>query len=151
MTNQIAISIRQPYLWLITRPDVVGDDARAALYKAKEIKDFENRTRDMGNPVKITGSPDVWLHASNTPADEFQLLRLHIQEKFLIRVPDLAELPRGGICGRAVFDEYVDEHPSIWSAGGGYPIFSATPCRFVECKGALGFFKLPPSLQLPGI
>lgn len=151
MTNQIAISIRQPWLWLITRPDVLGDDARAKLYAEHAIKDFENRTRDMGNPMKINGSPDVWLHASKSPADDYQILRIQIQEKFLIRVPDLDELPRGGICGRATFDAYVDEHTSVWSAGGGYPIFSATPCRFVECKGALGFFKLPTTIQLPGI
>jgi hypothetical protein len=149
--TQIAISIRQPWLFLITRPDVLGYAERTELYREKMIKDFENRTRDIGNPMKITGSPDVWLHASLTPAEQFDNLRLNILSAFGIQIPTLVELPRGGICGRATFEPFVDENASPWAHGSGYPIFSAMPCRFVECKGALGFFKLPAAIKLPAL
>lgn len=139
-----AISIRQPWLWLITRPDVFGDEARRALYRDNLIKDVENRVREMGI------ASDVWLHASKTPADKYDTLRMEIQTKFGIRVPSFDELPSGGIVGRAMFEPPVYEHASRWFTGPvAYPIFSAQPVEFIKCNGALGFFSLPAAIKLP--
>jgi len=52
------ISIRQPWAWLIVRPDIIGEDTRARAYAAGLIKDIENRdwlTRYRG-PVAIHAS-----------------------------------------------------------------------------------------------
>ena len=39
-----ALSIRQPWAWLIVRPDLTDPAKRAAAFAAGEIKDIENRT-----------------------------------------------------------------------------------------------------------
>ena len=39
-----ALSIRQPWAWLIVRPDLTDPIQRAAAFAAGEIKDIENRT-----------------------------------------------------------------------------------------------------------
>ncbi len=75
-----AISIRQPWIYLILRPDIIGDDARRDAYAAGEIKDVENREREIGF------SGEVYLHASKsfgrnngvTGERDFDTIRLNV-------------------------------------------------------------------------
>ena len=138
-----AISIREPWLFLILRPDIIGDEARREAYANGEIKDVENRTR------LIRFSGEVLLHASKSPADDYRNLQLHYWNEKGIRIPDFKELQTGGIRARAMFELPVDESESEWFTGPfAYPIFSVEPVRFTPLKGALGFFNLPDGFRL---
>lgn len=138
-----AISIREPWLYLIIRPDIIGDDARREAYAACEIKDLENRSR----LIRFQG--EVYLHASKAPADNYDALRLQIHNEFGIRVPRFEELQTGGLRAKAMFEMPVEEHPSPWFTGPyAFPIFSVEPIRFTPLRGALGFFSLPEDLKL---
>lgn len=100
----------------------------------------------------ISFQGEVWLHASLKPADDYQLLRIRIENEHGIRVPEFDELPKGGICGRAMFELPVWDSLSPWFAGPcGYPIFSAESVRFVKCKGTVTplFWEVPATIQLP--
>lgn len=138
-----AISIREPWLFLIIRPDIIGDEARRDAYADGEIKDVENRSR------LIRFSGEVYLHCSQKPADNYDALRLEIHNTFGIRVPRFEELHTGGIVAKAMFELPVEEHPSPWFIGPyAFPIFSVEPVRFTPLRGALGFFSLPNDLKL---
>lgn len=123
-----ALSIRQPYAWLIVNG----------------IKDVENRTWRTGyrGPVLI--------HAGKTypkgeHADDHANFRLH-------GFPADRESMLGGIVGIATITGCVTSGASRWWIGPvGFTLADARPCSLVPCRGALGFFDVPPEvvLQLP--
>ncbi|GGF56394.1 hypothetical protein GCM10007301_15040 [Azorhizobium oxalatiphilum] len=56
-----------------------------------------------------------------------------------------AALPRGGVVGMARITDCVTEMDSDWFRGRyGFVLRDAFPLPLVACKGALGFFRLPP-------
>jgi hypothetical protein len=141
-----ALSIRQPWAWLVVRPDLVGE-ARASAIERGELKDIENRTW----PTRYRGR--VLIHASKgmTRAEYDDV------EEFLtydvnsgIALPERSALERGGIVGVATITDCVASmrRSSPWHIEGqhGFHIADARPLPFVECKGALGFFDVPPDV-----
>lgn len=123
-----ALSIRQPYAWLIVNG----------------IKDVENRTwrTDYRGPVLI--------HAGKTypkgeHADDLECFH---RQGF----PEDRESMLGGIVGMATITGCVTSSTSKWWIGPvGFTLADVRPCHLVPCRGALGFFDVPPEvvLQLP--
>jgi len=155
-----ALSIRQPWAWLIVRPDITDPIMRAT---AHVLKDFENR--DWGNFAagRAFRGP-VLVHASSgMTRDEYAACELFIAGFSDILLPPARALLRGGIVGRAVIDDCVTQAPSPWFTGEyGLHLRDAEPLPFRAFKGALGFFEVPaeqpavpdrcrdcPHLQLP--
>lgn len=59
--------------------------------------------------------------------------------------PKEASLPRGGVVGLMRIVDCVKEMNSDWFYGPyGFVIRDAFPLPIIPCRGALGFFKLPP-------
>lgn len=124
--SDIAISIRQPWAWLILHA----------------CKDVENRTW----PTKVRGR--VLIHASKgmTRAEYFDACDFyHSIEPFdPVVIPNFGELSRGGIVGAMNITDCVTESKSSWFFGPyGFVISSAMTLPFAPCKGSLGFFKVP--------
>lgn len=141
-----ALSIRQPWAWLIVRPDLIGP-ARAAAIAAGELKDVENRSW----PTKYRGR--VLIHASKgmTRAEyEDAEDPLWASGGPTIELPPFDQLERGGIVGATTIDVCI--HPvdrtSNWHIEGafGFHLIDTKPTPFVACKGALGFFDVPPDV-----
>ncbi|MDQ7982249.1 ASCH domain-containing protein [Paraburkholderia sp. SARCC-3016] len=144
------LSIRQPWAWLIVRPDIFGDEARRQAYATGLIKDVENRTW----ATKFRG--EFLIHAS------MGLTRREYEDvcDFLyacdipIKLPPFEELQRGGVVGAATLVDCVDWSESQWYMGAkGFVLRDARPLPFVPCKGALNFFELPdifPALLAAG-
>jgi hypothetical protein len=62
--------------------------------------------------------------------------------------PDEAAMPRGGVVGIARIVDCVTEMDSTWFFGRyGFVLRDAMPLPLIPCKGALGFFKLPPEVN----
>lgn len=62
--------------------------------------------------------------------------------------PSDAALPRGGVVGVARIVDCVTEMDSQWFYGKfGFVLRDAIPLPLIPCKGALGFFKLPPEIN----
>jgi len=62
--------------------------------------------------------------------------------------PSDAALPRGGVVGLARIVDCVTEMDSQWFYGKfGFVLRDATPLPLIPCKGALGFFSLPPEIN----
>lgn len=127
-----ALSIRQPWAWLI----------------ANGIKDIENRDW----PTKFRGP--VLIHASSTMTrDDFEACCL-----FVSSIADQVKLGKpvtfeglramcGGIVGQCEIVDCVTESESPWFVGQyGFVIRNAKPLPFQRCKGMLGFFT-PPIIQ----
>ncbi|WP_372934961.1 hypothetical protein [Mariniphaga sediminis] len=131
-----ALSIRQPWAWLIVRPDLEGE-ARVEAIKRKLVKDLENRNnlRNFTGPFLIHASikPDfAGFYAHIWGKNEFETLDTNI--------PD--HLDYGGIIGHAKITGYVEESDSPWFVGKyGLLIKDAKPLPFTPCKGKLSFFK----------
>lgn len=147
MTIHKALSIRQPWAWLIVRPDLVKTEDRAAAVDVNELKDVENRTWET-----LYRGP-ILIHAGQTMtrADyEACLLFLESDPRLIWLVgvmPDPAELKRGGIVGRADIVGCKREHASPWFVGDfGFELADVQPLPFRPFKGRLGMFNVPDEL-----
>lgn len=69
-----------------------------------------------------------------------------------VELPPYEQLERGGIVGVAEIVDCVNRSESPWFFGEyGFVLRNAKPLPFHECKGALGFFRLPnAAMDLPG-
>ncbi len=137
------ISIRQPWAWLITRPDLPSEK-RAATLAAGIVKTIENRTW----PTRYRGP--VLLHASKGMTN----MEYHDAVSFaLVMGVDLAVIPkpndlqRGGIVGVATLADCIPPHArtSLWHMGDqyGFLLQDIQPLPFHPLKGSLGLFDVP--------
>lgn len=118
-----ALSIRQPWAWLILHAG----------------KDIENRNW----PTLVRG--EILIHASkgmtrNEYLDAYDFA-LHVNPA--LKIPHFEDLPRGGIVGSAVISDCVKQSVSPWFFGKyGYVLHGATPVDFFPLRGRLGFFEV---------
>ncbi|KFX64219.1 hypothetical protein KBK24_0121470 [Burkholderia sp. K24] len=138
-----ALSIRQPWAWLIVRPDLSGPQ-RVAAIAAGELKDIENRSW----PTRLRGRFLVHASKGMTRAEyEDAQDPLWASKGPTIELPPFEQLERGGIIGATTIDACI--HPvdrtSHWHADGqyGFHLIDSKPVPFVPCKGALQFFDVP--------
>lgn len=121
-----ALSIRQPWAWAILHAG----------------KDIENRDW----PTSFRGP--VLIHAGQKADCEVNELTPLLQATNFqdwSKVPlAVADLPRGGIVGRAEIVDCVFASDSKWFFGDyGFVIRNAEPLPFTPLKGRLGFFDVP--------
>lgn len=127
--SQLAISIRQPWAWLILHAG----------------KDIENRIW----PTKVRGR--VFIHASKEMTkDEYRVAAAFLASgdpplrAALDQLPafDADALQRGGIVGEVEIVDCVNTSASPWFVGGwGFVLRHAKPLPFRACPGRLGFFQ----------
>ena len=124
----IALSIRQPWAWLILRGG----------------KDIENR----GWPTKFRGR--VLVHApKGCTRAEYEdgvdaLWQLCGPVVPAIELPPLDQLERGGLVGSVEIVDCVTSSRSPWFCGRfGFMLRDPKPITFVPWKGQLGFFEVP--------
>jgi hypothetical protein len=134
-----ALSILQPWAWLILRPDTLDPAARAALFAQGLIKDIENRTWHTpyrGEFLVHTGK--TYSRAAHADYSE------DILDAFGITLPAFEAMPLGGIVGKARITDCVRAHPSRWKDMGqfGFVLADQTPLPFRPLKGMLGFFEV---------
>jgi hypothetical protein len=120
-----ALSIRQPWAWLIVNGH----------------KQFENREWSKGNPgKKFRGA--VLIHASKGMTRNEYAAAAAIAEDYDIELPAMGDLQRGGIVGRADVVAWHDSPPDMpFAFTSGLELRNAVPLPFEECTGMLGFFK----------
>jgi hypothetical protein len=143
-----ALSVRNPWAWLIVRPDIVGEEVRRQAYLDGLIKDVENRTW----PTRYRGR--VLIHASKGMTKreyEDATDPLWASRGQTIELPAFADLERGGIVGETTIDDCVssERRTSHWHIEGcfGFHMIDTKPLPFTRCKGALGFFDLPDDVM----
>ncbi len=109
-----ALSIRQPWAWLI----------------AHGYKDIENREWRTGFRGRFL------IHAG------LQVDRMaYTVFRDFYDLPEIDDLPTGGIVGSADLKECVDQHPSPWFEGPfGFVLDGAESCGLIPCRGQLYFF-----------
>lgn len=136
-----ALSIRQPWAWLIVRPDITDRQMRAEYFANDMIKSIENRDW----PTKTRGR--VLVHASKgmTYREYADVQRfLESISSLNIQLPPASELQRGGIIGSVEIVDCVTQSDSDWFFGRfGFVLSDAHPMPFIKCKGKLGFFDVP--------
>lgn len=136
------LSIRQPWAWLITRPDLVDSEERARALASGLLKTIENRDWSTDFRGRFL------IHASQRMVQrEYWQLYEDLQAQLGIELPHFLELDLGGIVGAATLVDVVTEHPSAWFVGPfGWVLRDARPLPFVEFKGQLNWFDVPRSL-----
>ena len=146
-----ALSIRQPWAFMIVRPDLVGTVERASAFAAGEIKDIENRTW----PTNFRGR--VLIHASKGMTrdewDDAWYFYANIfdspETEFMKRLT-FHNIERGGIVGSVEIVDCVTRYDSSWFMGiYGFVLRNPIVLPFRPCRGALGFFDVPDVLQEP--
>ena len=117
-----AISVRQPWAWLIVNGH----------------KDVENRSW----ATKYRG--EVLIHAAAGMTRREYAEADRVARNLGVTLPEVDALERGGIVGKAVITGCVDESPSPWFFGRyGFTLANAQPLPFRPCTGRLGIFELP--------
>jgi hypothetical protein len=117
-----ALSIRQPWAWLI----------------ANGHKDIENRQ------WKTYHRGPILIHAAKGMTRDEYAFALTMAEEQGIELPAFADLERGGIVGVAEITDCVTQDASPWFCGDfGFVMKNARPLPFQPCNGKLGFFTTP--------
>ncbi|PXX71837.1 ASCH domain-containing protein [Pseudomonas sp. LAMO17WK12:I10] len=120
-----ALSIRQPWAWLIVHGG----------------KDIENRSWH----TKYRGRFLVHAAKGMTSAEFTQAL-LYCYDRGL-PMPDRADMQRGGIIGSVGLVDSLDTSDSPWYMGQkGLLLRDPKPLPFTPLKGRLGFFEVPDAL-----
>lgn len=132
-----ALAIKQPWAWLIIRPDLVTAEARRAAGIFDEIKDLENRTWH----TKFRGR--FLVHASQGMTKNEWCDAYRFAAKIGVQIPPIKELQRGGIIGSVELVDSVDSSRSPWYMGDkGFVLRDPKPLPFMPQKGQLGFFNV---------
>lgn len=120
-----AISIRQPWAWLI-------------VHGGKDIENRDWKTNFRGR---------VLVHASKGMThDEYEDTAWFAGTQ-KIAVPSFVEIQRGGIIGSVEIVDCVEASASPWFFGRfGFVLANPKPLPFVPFKGSLGFFDVPDAL-----
>lgn len=141
-----AISIRQPWAWLITRPDLTDRAARLRELAAGRIKTIENRTW----ATKFRGPVALHASASMTRTEYADVLDFLMRDPALKPIyhamPHFDEMRKqcGGIVGTALLQDCIDDSQSPWYMGQfGFVLADIRPLPLIPCKGALQFFNVP--------
>jgi len=134
-----ALSVRQPWAWLIVRPDITDPVERAMAFAAGEIKDIENRDW----PTNFRGR--VLIHASKncTKAEYTNAVDFLVARGIECKLPAIDQFERGGIVGSVEIVDCTDDSESRWFVGDfGFVLRNPKPLPFVPWKGRLGFFNV---------
>jgi len=140
-----ALSIIQPWPWLILRPDLVSPADRAAARAAGKMKDCENR--EWETPVRGW----VLLHASNTRlAKWFYQGAALFAAKRGVDIPMRDSLPYGAIVGAIRIDGCTSRPCSSWFTGPhAFLIGDSVPFETpIGLLGALRFFQLSADITV---
>ena len=123
-----ALSIRQPWAWLIVRGG----------------KDIENRSWH----TKYRGR--FLVHAAKgMTSNEFTQALLYCLERGL-PMPDRDDMQRGGIIGSVELVDSLDTSSSPWYMGEkAFVLRDPKPLPFTPLKGRLNFFEVPDDLVTP--
>jgi hypothetical protein len=121
-----ALSIRQPWAWLIVNG----------------FKDIENR----GWWTYFRGQ--FLIHASSTMTwEEYDICCRFAAERG-VYTPRQSQILRGGIVGYATLTDCVRKHSSPWFEGPfGFVVEGAGKLPFVKCAGQLQFFNVPYTVE----
>jgi len=141
------ISIRQPWAWLIVRPDLAAEARLAAMYE-REIKTIENRCwpTSYRGPILIHAAKGMTRAEYDEANDP-----LWASGGPTIELPPMADLQRGGIVGRATLVDCIAPTManSWWHVPGQFGLLlnGIEPLPFTPAKGALGIFEMPWPIQ----
>ena len=133
----ITLSIRQPWAWLIIRPDLTGA-ARDEWLRSPGRKDIENRSwaTAFRGRLLVHAGKGMTRAEYESAAD----LALSLGQ----RVPNPEDLQRGGVIGSVELADCVTESASGWFFGEyGFVLRDPRPLPFVPWKGQLSFFDVP--------
>lgn len=130
------LSIKQPWAWLIIRPDIVDPVARGRAYLGGDLKDIENRGWTTAHKGYFL------IHAGRTvdKAGYDYVMQKHPT----IPLPSIKELETGGIVGCARLVDVVERSGSRWKVDDqkGFVLMEQRPLPFFACPGQLKFFEV---------
>lgn len=122
-----ALSIRQPWAWLI-------------LHGGKDIENRDWATRFRGR---------ILIHASKgmTQSDYVAAANFAKLAGLDMEIPAFGDMERGGIVGSVEIVDCVAESDSPWFMGKhGFVLRDPAPRPFFHWKGRLGFFDVPEEI-----
>lgn len=136
-----ALSIRQPWAWYITRPDLRDCVLRSQEAAADHIKPVENRVwGPRYSPIFFRGQ--FLIHASKGMTNAEYNDAVDFASICGVGEPGREHLEFGGIVGVGKVVAVVSDHPSSWFTGPvALVLEEVLPLPFVPCKGMLGFFR----------
>lgn len=136
------LSIRQPWCWLITRPDLTTPAERIAALENDVMKRVENRDW----PTAYRGEFLIHAGAGLVQRDYIECAA-YLLDEMGIELPDFRDqqqVPRGGIVGITTLIDCVTDYPSRFFMGPhAFVLQDSQPLPFVPWKGQLGWFDVP--------
>lgn len=135
----MALSILQPFAWLIVRPDVTDPADRALLAALDLMKTIENRSWR----THVRG--EVLIHAGKAyTRNDHAHYADFIPDFYGVKLPAFGDLERGGIVGRTQLVDCVTASRSRWFNGPfGFVLRDTQPLAFRPLLGRQRFFRVP--------
>lgn len=138
-----AISVRQPWAWLIMRPDITEAGVRRQFALSGLFKDIENR--EFG----ATYVGRLYIHAAGgMTREEFERAALFAADRGVDELPEMDEVEAGGLVGYVSLVGCVRESTSRWFTGPwGWVLREPVPSALRPCAGGAGIFDAEVALR----
>lgn len=148
----LALSIRQPWAWLIVHgPKRIENREWPTRYRGPILIHASKWWSQAGVADTLNALADAGLVATPYANDQRELPGLvpSGRDRRLPRVPLMrVQEERGGIVGRAEIVDCVTSHGSPWFAGPfGFVLDKVEPVPFQPCPGALGLFRVADATE----
>ncbi len=133
--TRLCITIRQPWAWLILRPDLTPAQ-RAQAHVDGLIKDIENR------PWKTSRRGWLYIHAGKV-IDHAAIETINREFVGRIVIPPAEQLQTGGIVGRVNLHKIDSYSMSVWAMDGKqhWHLSQPEPLPFEPMRGMQGLFQ----------
>lgn len=138
---KIALSIQQPWAWLIVRPDITDPAEREEMLHNCLLKDVENRDWY----TKYRG--EFCVHAGRKfDREGYEAVLDRIEGAFAMPKPSAYQF--GGIVGVTRLTDCVTRYDNpLWFTGKyGFVLRDSRPVPFMPCRGQLGFFSVAETI-----
>lgn len=134
------IAIKQPWAWLIIRPDITDGKNRRILQTLNLLKDVENRTWR----THFRGT--LGIHASRQiDLEGYRFIQSNYSG--VIHLLDVKEFVYGSIIGSVTVKDVVCRSTSRWYTGPfGWLLSDPRPCQSVPWRGQQSLFDGPDEL-----
>jgi hypothetical protein len=145
------LSIRQPWAWLITRPDLTNATCREAQCKTIENRDWRSHYRGafLIHASKALVNDKAFDGAMEVIQRGIGMGQLPESVADALRSKPFSSYELGGIVGVANLTDCVNSSRSPWFMGDwGFVLQHARALPFVPCNGTLGFFQLPAGVNV---
>lgn len=138
----MTLSVRQPWAWLILRPDIQGEQLRRDMAGSGYFRDVENR------PFPTSHVGRLYIYAAPGTREEFEQAARFAADRGIEELPEIDQVDSGGLVGHVRLTGCARHSPSRWFVGPwGWLLREPVVQELRPCAAGAGIFDAEPLLR----